>query len=48
MKWTLIFVTLVLAISNLQAHFFNEKAKGWHWYQPAVGSDRQRDIASDM
>lgn len=48
MKWTLIFVTLVLAISNLQAHFFNEKAKGWHWYQPAVGSDRQSDAGSDM
>jgi conjugal transfer pilus assembly protein TraF len=33
---------LLLCCSNLNAHFFNEKAKGWHWYQ------RQRDVASDM
>jgi conjugal transfer pilus assembly protein TraF len=37
----------MLALSNLHAHFFNEKAKGWHWYQPAAGPDRQRDVASD-
>lgn len=42
MRCGLIIVTFVLAVSNLQAHFFNEKAKGWHWYQP------QRDVASDM
>ena len=42
MRGRLIFITFVLAVSNLQAHFFNEKAKGWHWYQP------QRDVASDM
>lgn len=54
MKWTLIFVTLMLALSKLQAHFFNEKAKGWHWYQPAAGPTRddpwthkQKDAASD-
>lgn len=40
MKWTLIIVTLMLALSKLQAHFFNEKAKGWHWYQPAAGPTR--------
>ncbi|MDP3334468.1 MAG: type-F conjugative transfer system pilin assembly protein TraF [Alphaproteobacteria bacterium] len=31
-----------LIFCNVDAHFFNEKAKGWHWYQP------QRDVASDM
>jgi conjugal transfer pilus assembly protein TraF len=42
-------------MADLQAHFFNEKAKGWHWYQRDAGPKkaepgptRQRDIASDM
>lgn len=39
--------SLIFFESNVHAHFFNEKAKGWHWYQPAVGSDRQRDAARD-
>lgn len=54
MKWMLIIVTFVLTVSNLQAHFFNEKAKGWHWYQRDVESkkaapelDRQRDAGPD-
>lgn len=53
MNWALIMV-VVLSVSNLQAHFFNEKAKGWHWYQRDVESkkaepelDRQRDAARD-
>jgi conjugal transfer pilus assembly protein TraF len=33
--------SLMFFESNVQAHFFNEKAKGWHWYQ------RQRDVASN-
>jgi conjugal transfer pilus assembly protein TraF len=37
---------LLLCCSNLNAHFFNEKAKGWHWYQRAAGPNRQRDVAS--
>jgi type-F conjugative transfer system pilin assembly protein TraF len=34
--------SLIFFESSVDAHFFNEKAKGWHWYQ------RQRDVASDM
>lgn len=35
----------------MDGHFFNEKAKGWHWYQAEPGPekrarDEQRDIAS--
>lgn len=37
-----------LIFCNVDAHFFNEKAKGWHWYQAEPGPDRQRDVASDM
>jgi conjugal transfer pilus assembly protein TraF len=36
-----LYCSLALSFSNVDAHFFNEKAKGWHWYQ------RQRDVASD-
>jgi conjugal transfer pilus assembly protein TraF len=43
----LLIITFVLSVSNLQAHFFNEKAKGWHWYQAEPESDRQRDAARD-
>lgn len=32
--------SMFLILSTVEGHFFNEKAKGWHWYQLAVGSDR--------
>jgi conjugal transfer pilus assembly protein TraF len=53
MRWKLILVTVVLSASNVYAHFFNEKAKGWHWYQRAAARDdpwthKQRDAASDI
>lgn len=41
MKKMWFIVTVVLSGANTHAHFFNEKAKGWHWYQ------RQRDVASN-
>lgn len=52
MKWTLIIFTLMLAVSKANAHFFNEKAKGWHWYQRDAARDdpwthKQKDAASD-
>jgi conjugal transfer pilus assembly protein TraF len=47
--------SLIFFESNVQGHFFNEKAKGWHWYQRDAGPKkaepgptRQRDMASDM
>ena len=45
-------MVVVLSVSTLHAHFFNEKAKGWHWYQPAAARDdpwthKQKDAASD-
>jgi len=33
-------ITVVLSVANVHAHFFNEKAKGWHWYQRDVESKR--------
>lgn len=52
MKWALIICSLILFESNVHAHFFNEKAKGWHWYQPDAARDdpwthKQKDAASD-
>jgi conjugal transfer pilus assembly protein TraF len=51
----LLILAVVLSVANLHAYFFNEKAKGWHWYQRDAGPKkaepgptRQRDIASDM
>ncbi len=47
MKKMWFILSLIFFESNVQAHFFNEKAKGWHWYQAEPGPKRQRDVASD-
>lgn len=39
-------VVVCLMWCTVDAHFFNEKSKGWHWYQRAAGPDRQCDASS--
>lgn len=44
---TMLGLALVGMMSTIHGHFFNEKAKGWHWYQQREADPKRQERKGD-